>query len=145
MFRYMKTTLMLAAPVVVYTTIYAFGVVVGNNVFNYIAIYMAACCAMLMLFFITRQNDDFKTALTALGLGACIFFASFYMVQAMGHKSYQQVGYTEAPAVLSNATIEHWLARRQVVQNPSASAASVAYEPAEVNAVTIRAQYLSNN
>lgn len=129
MYRYMKSTFMLAAPVLVYLTIYAVGVVADNSVFNYVAIYMAACCAMLMLFFITRHNDDFKNALTAVGLGACVFFASSYMVQAMGQKSYQRPVYSETTAVLANATIEHWLAKRKAGNKLQAKALPDTAEP----------------
>ena len=110
MYRYMKSTLMLAAPVLVYLSIYTVGVVVGNNVFTYVAVYMAACCAMLMLFFITRQSDEYKNALAAVGLGACVFFASSYMVQAVHQKAYPQPAYSQATAVLANAAMQPWLA-----------------------------------
>jgi hypothetical protein len=119
MYRYMKSTFMLAAPVLVYLSIYTFGVVAGNNVFNYVAVYMAACCAMLMLFFITRGNDDYKNALAAVGLGACVFFASSYMVRALDHKPYPQPAYSETTAILANATIQHWLASRLSDTGPS--------------------------
>lgn len=119
MYRYMKSTLMLAAPVLVYLSIYTVGVVVGNDVLNYVAVYMAACCAMLMLFFITRQSDEYKNALAAVGLGACVFFASSYMVQAMGHKAHPRPAYSETTAVLANATIQPWLASRTADAKPA--------------------------
>ncbi|KUM53976.1 hypothetical protein [Rheinheimera sp. EpRS3] len=125
----MKSTFMLAAPVLVYLSIYTVGVVVGNNVFNYVAVYMAACCAMLMLFFITRHNDDYKNALAALGLGACVFFASSYMVQALDHKSYPRPAYSETTAVLANATIQPWLASWASDNKPADSKLPVAPTP----------------
>ncbi|WP_215396213.1 hypothetical protein [Rheinheimera oceanensis] len=119
MYRYMKSTFMLVAPVLVYLSIYTLGVVVGNNVFNYVAVYMAACCAMLMLFFVTRDNDDYKNALAAVGLGACVFFASSYMVRALDQKPYPQPAYAETTAVLANVTIQYWLASRLSDTGPS--------------------------
>ncbi|WP_240222553.1 hypothetical protein [Rheinheimera hassiensis] len=125
----MKSTFMLAAPVLVFLAIYTVGVVVGNNVFNYVAVYMAACCAMLMLFFITRHNDDCKNALAAVGLGACVFFGSSYMVQALDQKAYPRPVYSETTAVLANATIQHWLARRLPNTEPSGGARPVISAP----------------
>jgi cytochrome c biogenesis factor len=136
MYRYMKSTCMLAAPVLVYLTFYTVGVVVGNNVFNYVAVYMAACCAMLMLFFITRHNDDYKNALAALGLGACVFFASSYMVQALDQKSYPQPAYSETTAVLANATIQPWLASLVSDTQPSDSKPPVVPTPDDAEPLT---------
>jgi len=134
MYRYMKSTFMLAAPVLVYLSIYTLGVVVGNNVFTYVAVYMAACCAMLMLFFITRQSDEYKNALAAVGLGACVFFASSYMVQAVDQKAYPQPAYSQTTAVLANATIQPWLASRlSDTETPEKQAAEIA-EAADVEA-----------
>lgn len=136
MYRYMKSTFMLAAPVLVYLTFYTVGVVVGNNVFNYVAVYMAACCAMLMLFFITRHNDDYKNALAALGLGACVFFASSYMVQALDQKSYPQPAYSETTAVLANATIQPWLASLVSDTQPSDSKPPAVATPDDAEPLT---------
>lgn len=110
MYRYMKSTLMLSMPILVYLTIYAIGVVAGNDLFHYLAVYMAACCAMLMLFFVTRQSDDYKSAFAAVAFGASVFFASSYFVQLLSQSGYQQPSYA-APATVSPAAsvVQRWL------------------------------------
>lgn len=111
--RYAKPILMLATPVLAYLSICAVGFATGNAIFDYVAVYLAACSAMLMLFFVTRHQDDHKNALSAVALAASVYFASFYMIQMQG--PYQDPPQIQADAVVSvmpNATIQSWLADR---------------------------------
>lgn len=110
MYSYMKPTLMLAMPIVVYLTVYAVGIAMDNDLFHYLAVYMAACCAMLMLFVVARQSDDYKSALAAVAFGASVFFASSYFIQLLSQPSYQRPAYA-APVSVSPAVsvIQRWL------------------------------------
>lgn len=113
MYRYMKSTLMLGTPILVYLTIYAVGVLAANDLFHYLAVYMAACCAMLMLFVMARQSDDYKSALAAVAFGASVFFASSYFIQLLSQPSYQQPSYTPPVSVSPAASvIQRWLVQQ---------------------------------
>ena len=105
MYRYMKPTFMLSMPIVVYLTVYAVGIAMDNDLFHYLAVYMAACCAMLMLFVVARESDDYKSALAAVAFGASVFFASSYFIQMLSQPAYQRPNYAAPVAVSPAASV----------------------------------------
>ncbi|HBN90166.1 hypothetical protein [Rheinheimera aquimaris] len=113
MYSYMKPTLMLAMPIVVYLTVYAVGIAMDNDLFHYLAVYMAACCAMLMLFVVARESDDYKSALAAVAFGASVFFASSYVIQLLSQPDYQRPNYAPPVSVSPAASVvQRWLVQQ---------------------------------